>query len=288
MDAAEQGFWGKLKVALEHLLALRVTPEERMLMATDGYNIFQEGETHRPLKVAAILAVLLHIILLILTFPSFGSQVLDVRQEVFVIQDLARPAQLAGAAGAPEAAPPKPEPVIPKPKPKVIPIPDPTPTAPEPVRKLEPITPPEIVQELTADLNIGDVTAPPGRPGRGGAGGATEGVGLGNEGSGPGAGDGTGPFRVGGGVTSPVVLVKTPPKYTDDALSAKVQGVVLLQAVIRKDGSVDSFQVIRGLGYGLEESAIREIATNWKFKPGTRNGRNVDVLATIEVAFNLR
>ncbi len=288
MDAIERGIWEKFRDGLERLLALRVTPEERMLLATDGYNIFADEELRRPLRVAALLALLFHIILFILTFPSFGSQALDVQQEVFVIQQLARPAQLAGAEGAPEAAPPKPQPVAPKPTPKVIPIPDPTPLAPEPVRKPEVVTPPEIVQELTADLSIGDISAPPGRPGRGGIGSGAEGVGVGPPGPGPGTGDGTGPFKVGGGVSSPVVVVKTLPSYTDDAIAAKVHGVVLLQAVIRKDGSIDSFQVIRGLGYGLEESAIREIATNWKFRPGTRNGQNVDVLATIEVAFNLR
>ncbi len=289
MDANEPGFWARLKDSLEQLLALKVTQRERLLMATDGYNIFMdETVSRRPLTVAAILALLIHLILFILTFPSFGSQVLDLRQEVFVIQQLARPAQLAGAEGAPEAAPPKPQPVAPKPTPKVIPIPDPTPLAPEPVRKPDVVTPPEIVRELTAELNLGEITAPPGRPGSGGLGRGTQGVGAARSGPGPGTGDGGGPFKVGGGVTNPVVLVKTLPKYTDDAIAAKVQGVVLLQAVIRKDGSVDSFQVIRGLGFGLEESAIREIATNWRFKPGTLNGQNVDVLATIEVAFNLR
>ena len=61
-----------------------------------------------------------------------------------------------------------------------------------------------------------------------------------------------------------------------------------MQAIIRKNGRVTDFKVLRELGYGLEERAIEEIATNWKFRPGTLNGRAVDVLATIEVQFNLR
>ncbi len=289
MDSNAQGFWSGLKDSFERLLALRISDEERLLMTGDGYNIFADDDaSRRPRVVAAILALLLHIILFVITFPSFGAQILDVREDVFVIQNLARPAQLAGAEGAPEAAPPKPQPVAPKPTPKVVPIPDPTPLAPEPVRKQEVVETPQIVDELVADLSLDNISAPPGRPGTSGSGRGVEGDGISTAGSGPGAGDGTGPYLAGSGVTNPVVLIKTTPKYTDEAIAAKVQGTVMLQAVIYKDGSVGKLSVIRPLGYGLEESAMQEIATNWKFKPGTKDGRNVDVLATIEVVFNLR
>ena len=107
------------------------------------------------------------------------------------------------------------------------------------------------------------------------------------EGGGPGTGT-DGIYEYGSGITNPEPILQTKPSYTDDAIRAKVQGVVVLQAVIRKDGRVDRFKVVRGLGYGLEERAIQEIATRWKFRPGTLNGRPVDVLATIEVQFNLR
>ena len=89
-------------------------------------------------------------------------------------------------------------------------------------------------------------------------------------------------------VTNPVPLVQTTPSYTKAALVAEVQGVVWIQAVIRKTGKVDSFKVIQGLGHGLDEQAIQEISTNWRFKPGMLDGKPVDVLATIEVQFNLR
>ena len=108
------------------------------------------------------------------------------------------------------------------------------------------------------------------------------------EGSGSEAGDGGRVYRYGDGVTNPVPIVQTTPSYTQAAQDAKVQGVVWLQAIIRKDGRIDSFKVIRGLGHGLDEEAIREIETNWRFRPGRLNGRPVDVLATIEVQFNLR
>ena len=70
----------------------------------------------------------------------------------------------------------------------------------------------------------------------------------------------------------PQILRQTTPSYTDDAIKAKVQGVVIFQAVIRKNGRVDSFKVLRGLGYGLEEKAIQEIAAQWRFRPGTLQG----------------
>lgn len=85
-----------------------------------------------------------------------------------------------------------------------------------------------------------------------------------------------------------MVLHSPAPSYTDEAIRAGAEGFVILRAVIRKDGSADSFQVIRALGYGLDESAIREIANNWKFRPGTYQGRAVDVYATIEIRFSLQ
>ena len=93
---------------------------------------------------------------------------------------------------------------------------------------------------------------------------------------------------IGSGVTMPQILHQTTPSYTKDAIEAKVQGKVHLQAVIRKNGRVDSFKVLSGLGYGLEEKAIQEISSRWRFRPGTLNGRPVDVLSTFEVQFNLR
>lgn len=290
MAAEQMTFLDSAKDFFERLLALKITEGERLHYAGGHYNIFGDDiSQRRPLMVAAILALFLHILLLVLTLPQWGNTALEVTREVFVIKQLARPATLAGAAGRPEAAPPKPKPVAPKPKPKPVPIPDPTPNEPEPILK-ERIEVPRVVQELALDLNIGDITAPPGPPSMGGAGdGPLEGEGLSAQpGPGTGTGDGDGIYRVGGGVSQPQILVQTTPSYTDDAIKAKVQGVVMLQAIIRRNGRADSIKVIRGLGYGLEESAIKEIAANWRFKPGTRNGQPVDVLATIEVTFNLR
>lgn len=88
-------------------------------------------------------------------------------------------------------------------------------------------------------------------------------------------------------VKPPVVLSQPLPAYTDEARQARVEGVVTLQAIVRKDGSVDSFKVLKGVGYGLDESAIDTIKTKWRFQPGTLNDKPVDVQANIEVSFKL-
>ena len=160
---------------------------------------------------------------------------------------------------------------------------------------------------VDTSMPIGDVTAPPnssrssgsgigggigtGRgtgigPGSGAGYGPGSGGGMGG-GSGGGIGSGVGPYVVGNGVKAPVAIFQPLPAYTEEARKARAEGIVLIQAIIRRDGTVDSFKVIRGLGYGLDESAINTIATKWRFRPGTLNGQPVDVQANIEVSFRL-
>jgi protein TonB len=63
-----------------------------------------------------------------------------------------------------------------------------------------------------------------------------------------------------------------------------VQGEVVLYAIIRKDGSVDSIQVVRGLDPQLDQNAIQALG-EWKFRPATRAGRPVDVEAVVHIPF---
>jgi protein TonB len=159
---------------------------------------------------------------------------------------------------------------------------------------------------VDASLPIGDMTGPPSStssgpgsgggigtgtgtgvgPGKGSGYGPGEGGGMGG-GRGGGIGSGVGPYVVGNGVTEPIPIYSPRPNYTEEARKARMEGVLVLQAIIRKDGTVDSFRVIKGLGYGLDEISINTIATKWKFRPGTLKGVPVDVLANIEVTFRL-
>ena len=146
----------------------------------------------------------------------------------------------------------------------------------------------------------GAIEAPPGPPtlsqGSGSGGGAGTGTGTGvgpgaGSGLGPGSGGGTGGgvYRPGNGVMLPRVLQEVRPQYTSDAMRAKVQGIVLLECVVRPDGSVGDVQVIRSLDpvFGLDQEAIKA-AKKWRFAPGTRLGEPVPVLITIELTFTLR
>jgi protein TonB len=146
----------------------------------------------------------------------------------------------------------------------------------------------------------GAIEAPPGPPtlsqgsGTGGGAGTGRGSGVGpgdGAGLGPGSGGGTGGgvYRPGSGVTLPRVLREVKPQYTSDAMRAKVQGTVLLQCVVKPDGSVGDVQVVRSLdsAFGLDQEAIRA-ARQWRFAPGTRLGEPVPVLVTIELTFTLR
>jgi TonB family protein len=94
-----------------------------------------------------------------------------------------------------------------------------------------------------------------------------------------------GPYVVGNGVTPPVVLVNPAPLYTEQARKACIEGTIIIECVVRKDGTVNIIRIVRGLGHGLDESAIFTIVTKWRFKPGTRNGVPVDVLVNVDVSF---
>jgi TonB family protein len=94
-------------------------------------------------------------------------------------------------------------------------------------------------------------------------------------------------YQVGGPVTPPVPLQRPNPGFTTLAKEKKVDGSVLLAVVIGKDGAVRNVKVLRGLGYGLDESAIDTVTKRWLFKPSTLNGQPVTVQAMIEVFFHL-
>lgn len=93
-------------------------------------------------------------------------------------------------------------------------------------------------------------------------------------------------FRVGGGVTSPTLLHKVEPKYTQEAYQARVQGTVLLYAQIDPNGHAVNIRVLHGLGLGLDENAIEAVRT-WTFSPGMKGDEPVTVEAQIAVNFRL-
>src|SRR5262249_18710138 len=123
--------------------------------------------------------------------------------------------------------------------------------------------------------------------------GPNRGPGLGS-GSGPsigdGDGDGIGPYEgSGNGVTMPVPLHVERPRYSTDAMRARVQGIVLVECVVRPTGTCSDIHVVRSLDprFGLDNEATRAAAL-WRFRPGMRQGKPVAVRVTIELEFNVR
>lgn len=93
-------------------------------------------------------------------------------------------------------------------------------------------------------------------------------------------------YKIGGDVTTPVLLSKVEPEYSQEARAAKYQGSVLLYAEVGADGLAHNAKVSRGLGLGLNEKAIQAVS-QWKFKPSTKDGQPVTVQVNIEVNFRL-
>ena len=93
-------------------------------------------------------------------------------------------------------------------------------------------------------------------------------------------------FNVGGGVTAPRLLYKVEPEYSEEARANKYQGSFAVKVTIDVDGLAKDPEIVRGLGFGLDEQAILAIA-RWRFKPGEKDGLPVPVRATIEVNFKL-
>jgi protein TonB len=131
-------------------------------------------------------------------------------------------------------------------------------------------------------------------PGSGGGAGTGRGTGIGpgdGSGLGPGSGGGTGGgiYRPGSGVTIPRPIREVKPQYTSEAMRAKIQGEVWLEAVVLPDGSVGHVDIVRSLDavFGLDQEAVKA-ARQWRFVPGTRLGEPVPVLVTISMTFTLR
>lgn len=76
------------------------------------------------------------------------------------------------------------------------------------------------------------------------------------------------------------------PDFSETARRENVHGTELLSVVVDKTGTVVAITIERGLGYGLDESAIDSVKT-WRFSPALRNGEPVSVHFPIEVSFNL-
>jgi periplasmic protein TonB len=139
--------------------------------------------------------------------------------------------------------------------------------------------------------NYGDPLGKMGTPsnGTGFGGGIGSGIGVGiGPGSGIGYGGsfGGGVYAIGKGVSSPIIIHKVEPEYSEEARKARWQGVVQLSVIVDETGHPRDIKVAQALGLGLDQKAI-EAVEKWLFKPGMKDGKPVAVFATIQVSFHL-
>ncbi|MGC8915730.1 MAG: energy transducer TonB [Thermoanaerobaculum sp.] len=210
-------------------------------------------QDRRILRVATAIAVAFHIVLFIIRFPEWTTRTAQAQQnkpKIFVVQQ-------------PRFKPPevqKQEQIL-KPRTVRVPIPDPTPDEPEPVRQYEPEE--EIPETpIPAEAVFGEIGPPP-------------------------APEDEGPIRVGGQIQMPRKIKDVQPVYTEVARRARIEGVVILEIIIDKQGNVKDVKVLRALPMGLTEAAV-EAVKQWKYEPSKLNGKPIEIQGTVTVTFRLQ
>lgn len=207
----------------------------------------------KPLKLAAVLALVAHFVLFFIVVPSTELEPIrmDERSAAMVVKRF-----------KPPAAPTKARKTRKKKSANPLPIPDPTPREPEPI------------YEEASDIEFGELDTefvagqPEGPPGPSGA--RAGAVGIGDS-----------------GLIAPIPLEKPLPEYTPTATRSGVQGEVYIEAVVTVDGTVVEPKLIRGLPDEELNQRAMEAIQRWRFKPGIKDGRPVPVIALFTVTFRI-
>lgn len=96
-------------------------------------------------------------------------------------------------------------------------------------------------------------------------------------------------YGPGQGVTNPMVLHEEKPKYTQDGLRAKIQGVVEVEAIVDENGLVSQARISKSLDkgvYGLDDEALAA-ARKWRFRPALAAGKPVPFKVIIQLEFRV-
>ena len=94
------------------------------------------------------------------------------------------------------------------------------------------------------------------------------------------------PVRVGGNIKPPTKITDVRPLYPAEALTARVQGVVILEAIIGTDGNIANARVLRSIP--MLDAAALSAVSQWQFTPTQLNGQPVPVAMTVTVNFTLQ
>ncbi|HSM14044.1 MAG TPA: energy transducer TonB [Thermoanaerobaculia bacterium] len=215
-----------------------------------------EEDQRRPrlLRLGLLGAALVHLVLLQLPFfeaAGRGPRILRIDPPPFRLAPTPAPR-------TPDPQPPPPNP----PEPVAEPIRIPVPEAPVPEPIVRPIAlPPVAVPSAPAPSDtVAIPDAPP---------------------------PGDGIVEWSPEIERPVRLSGADPVFTECARRTRTQGVVVLEAVIGRDGSVRDVNVLRGLPCGLDLAATRAVS-GWTFRPGRLDGRPLTVRYRLSVVFRLR
>ena len=215
---------------------------------------FPEEGKRSYVKVS--LCIALYAVLALIWMPGF-----NLKQPVYQVTSNERPVQRRKVLRPPPEKPAEAVVTVDK-KAKKMPMPDMTPDDPEPLLQLAEQVPPTPV--ATEDWEIGIPDGPP----------ASNNVAIVGQ----------------DGVEAPIFIKKVPPKYPADGIQVRLQGYVVLQAILKKDGYVSDIKVLRGLGkgrFGFEDEAIASLK-QWSFLPGKVNGKPEDVRMNLRVDFILQ
>jgi protein TonB len=93
------------------------------------------------------------------------------------------------------------------------------------------------------------------------------------------------PVRIGGALQAPALIKRVDPEYPELAVRAKVQGVVILEAVVDRQGRVEDVRVLRSIAL-LDKAAIAAVR-QWRYSPLLLNGTPERFVLTVTVRFSL-
>jgi len=273
-----------------------------------GLPIAMSGSAH-----AAIVAGLILLTSLGMAKPNANATADDNKNVRLVFLVSPGPGGGGGGGGLREPAPPPPaekkgtaklrSPVpVRRPPKRVDPPPEVKPPEPTPPPKPEPEVVAPVVQVAADPKDRAGIPwtprpAPPQEadshgPGVNGGTGSGQGTGVG-EGAGPGIGPGSGggtgggPYRPGSGITAPAIIQEVKPDYTEEGRRRHLEGDVVLEIIVKRDGTVGNVKLVQGLGAGLDQRAM-EAVRQWRFSPAKRYGTPVDVIVEIAMEFKLR
>jgi len=90
-----------------------------------------------------------------------------------------------------------------------------------------------------------------------------------------------------GGIKGPVCKHNHNPSYTEEARQARVKGSIILDAVVKTDGTLEEARILRGLPFGLNGQALAA-TRSWRCEPGLKEGKPVSVLVAFEINFQMK